>query len=154
MCYSLEQIQEKIETALNLFLTNENELLIIDSNEVTISSKFSTYLATEFPEWDVDCEYIRDMTEVKRLEKDGKKVRIIPDIVIHHRISKENLMVIEVKKSPPYLLLDQEVKDDLARLQKMTSDEKYNYQFGLFILFYVKENSGKGPFLKFYQNSK
>ena len=40
MCYSLEQIQEKIETALNLFLTNENELLIIDSNEVTISSKF------------------------------------------------------------------------------------------------------------------
>ncbi|KKK45828.1 hypothetical protein LCGC14_0485540 [marine sediment metagenome] len=154
MWYSFDEIQEKIETVLNQFLTNENELLMIDSNELTISSKFSAYLALEFPEWDVDCEYIRDMTEVKRLKKDGTNVRIIPDIVIHHRLSNDNLMVIEVKKSPPYFLPDQEVKDDLVRLQKMTSDEKYNYHFGLFVLFYIKEKSGKSPILKFFQNSK
>jgi hypothetical protein len=43
----------------------------------------------------VDPEYNRDGHEVKR--SDG--VIVVPDVIVHHRGTSDNLLVIEVKKS-------------------------------------------------------
>jgi len=150
--YNLEEIKEKIDRVIDLILTRDRKLFKLNSSERSISNKLATYLYSEFPEWEIDCEYNRYMNTIKKLEKKGKDKRIYPDIIIHHRESKENLLVIEIKKSPPYSLTNQKVKEDLERLQKMTSDKKYKYQFGLFILFFVKKYTGKSPILKYYQN--
>lgn len=154
MYYNLEKIKEKIDSAITSFLTNEKDLFEINSNERTISQNFSTYLKLNFPEWDVDCDYNRDMKKTKKLETRGEIKPIFTDISIHHRESKENHVVIEIKKSPPHSISNKKVKADLERLQKMTSDDKYHYKFGLFVLFYVKEKSDKSPILKYYQNGK
>lgn len=149
--YNLEEIKEKIDRVIELILTKDRKLFELNSSERSISNKFATYLYPEFPEWEIDCEYNRYMNTIKKLKKKGKDEQIYPDIIIHQRESKKNLLVIEIKKSPPYSLTNQKVKEDLERLQKMTSDKKYKYQFGLFILFFVKEYTGKNPILKYYQ---
>ncbi len=148
--YNIDKIKEIIDKTINLILIKDKTLFEDAANERTISGKLSTYLASEFPNMEVDPEYNRDMHEVKRLEQK----RINPDIVIHHRVSEDNLLVIEIKKSPPYSLSYEEVKKDIERLKKMTSDSKYHYKFGLFILFYVGEDFRKNPILKYYQNGK
>lgn len=152
--FNINEIKGIISETIDLFLINDLKLLEIDSHERTISQNFASYLNSKFPGWDIDCEYNRIMDEIKKLEKNGKQVKIYPDIIIHHRMTKRNLLVIEIKKSPPYSLSDQEVKDDLGRLKKMTIFEKYRYQYGLFILFFVKENSSRKPILKYYQNGE
>ena len=154
MYHNLEEIKDKIDSAINSFLTNEKDLFEIDSNERTISQNFSTYLKPIFPEWDVDCDYNRDMKNIKKLEIKGEIKSIYTDISIHHRESQENYIVIEIKKSPPHSISNKKVKANLKRLQKMTSDDKYHYKYGLFALFYVKEKSGKNPILIYYQNGK
>ena len=152
MNYNTEIIKEKIDRVIDLILTRDRKLFKLNSSERSISNKFATYLYPEFPEWEIDCEYNRYMKTIKKLEKKGKDRPIYPDIIIHQRVSKENLLVIEMKKSPPYSLTNQKVREDLERLQKMTSDKKYNYQLGLFILFFVKEYTDKSPILKYFQN--
>ena len=152
--FNINEIKEIIGKAIDLFLINDLKLLEIDSHERTISQNFTKYLNSKFPGWEIDCEYNRIRDEIKKLEINGKLVRIYPDIIIHHRMTKRNLLVIEIKKSPPYSLSDQDVKDDIERLKKMTIVEKYRYQYGLFILFFVKENSSRKPILKYYQNGE
>lgn len=86
-----------------MFLTREQKLFEIDSSERNISQNFSIYLKPKFPEWDVDCEYNRYLKEIKKLERKGEEKPIYTDIIIHLRDSKENLLVIELKKAPPHI---------------------------------------------------
>lgn len=152
--FNVNEIKKIISEAIDLFLTNDLKLLKIDSHERTISQNFANYLNSKFTRWEIDCEYNRIKDAIKKLKINGKLVRIYPDIIIHHRMTKRNLLVIEIKKSPPYSLSDQDVKDDLERLKKMTIVEKYRYQYGLFILFFIKENSSRKPILKYFQNGE
>ncbi len=154
MNFTIKKIKLIINDTINLFLTKDLKLFEIDSNERTISQNFAAYLKFKFSEWEIDCEYNRDMNKIKKLEKNGKNVKIYPDIIIHQRVTKKNLLVIEIKKTPPYSLSDQEVKDDIERLKKMTTVKKYKYQYGLFILFFVKEHIAKKPILMYYQNGE
>lgn len=48
-----------------------------------------------FPKWNVDCEYNRVKYDFKKVN--GKLVN--PDIIVHHRNTFVNLLVVEVKKS-------------------------------------------------------
>jgi len=91
----------------------DKDLLLIDVNERSITHRLGIYLQEQFPEWDVDCEYNRlidnkkQMVLTKRLKakigettpEDTQAKTVYPDLIIHHRISTENLVVIEVKKS-------------------------------------------------------
>ena len=116
MNYNIEEIKEKIDRIIYLILTRDRKLFKLNSSERSISNKFATYLYPEFPEWEIDCEYNRFMKTIKKLGQKGKDRRIYPDIIIHQRVSKENLLVIEIKKSPPYSLTNQKVREDLERL--------------------------------------
>jgi hypothetical protein len=73
-------------------------------NERSLTHKYAEYLQEEFPEWNVDCEYNRDGHDTKKIisyirKIDNENARTVyPDIIIHHRGTKNNLVVIEAKK--------------------------------------------------------
>lgn len=103
----MEHIKTKVVNAYKSLLKNDSHLLITDANERSITHKLAEYLQVEFPEYNVDCEYNRNGLDVKRLESLAKDiasdntdaVSVFPDIIIHHRGTKDNFIVIEAKKS-------------------------------------------------------
>jgi hypothetical protein len=105
-----EQVLEKIKIAIDRLLHLDAYLFETDVNERSISHKFATYLQNEFKGWDVDCEYNRDHHDPKILNlpnisslevrlDDVQAKTVYPDIIVHHRGTKENLLVIEIKKT-------------------------------------------------------
>jgi hypothetical protein len=121
-----EQIIEKIHKAYNTLLAQDIYLLQNDANERSLTHKLAGYLELEFPEWNVDCEYNKNLGDAKKvdawelkrkklLSKLGGKlstrersaiekileggVSVYPDIIIHHRGTNENFIVIEAKKN-------------------------------------------------------
>lgn len=137
-------IKEKIERAIRALLKNDLFLLINDLDEWAISHKLAEYLQQEFPDWHVDVEYNRDKEQLKRLE--GELFR--PDIIVHIRDTNNNLLAVEVKKSNNLETLHV----DKDRLKKLTSSKgKYEYKYGLLVIFYVGDNYQKTPCLEYYQ---
>jgi hypothetical protein len=107
-----EILINKVENALRTLLANDHYLLEIDVHERTITHRLAMYLQNEFLDWNVDCEYNRNWDEVKQIQttkqlsttfpqisSHNDSVTIFPDIIIHHRKSSDNLLVIEVKKT-------------------------------------------------------
>ena len=86
---------------------NDWKLLKSDVNERSITHKLAIYLQENFPNFDVDCEYNRDGLDPKMLnlpvsnilDNDTEAKTVFPDIIIHERGTKNNILVIEVKKS-------------------------------------------------------
>ncbi len=104
---SSESVEKKLREAIGRLCERDRFLLENDVNERSISHKLAEHLQEQFPDWHVDCEYNRNYDLVKRLNIDppdppigdtqGKTV--YPDIVVHHRNTDANLLVIEIKKS-------------------------------------------------------
>lgn len=101
------KIKENIYTAYQQLLLNDQHLLSVDANERSITHKLAEYLQAKFPDWNVDCEFNRNGQDAKNLSPFVKKtnsdntdaVSVYPDIIVHHRGTSENLIVIEAKKS-------------------------------------------------------
>ena len=104
-----ERVQENVKTAIKALRQRDAYLLQKDVNERSISHKLASYLQDAFTDWDVDCEYNRDHDDpklLKRLQIHAEKVSpddmhartVFPDIVVHHRGTGDNLLVIEIKK--------------------------------------------------------
>lgn len=93
------------------------------------------YLQLAFPDWSVDCEYNRLGYAVKRLpeptgvgtdDTDGQT--IFPDIIVHKRKERANLLVIEVKKTTNTR------EGDEVKLRGLTASQgEYGYEVGLHI---------------------
>ena|SRR2546428_6953981 len=102
-----EEVQRTISSALDELLKRDSYLLASNVNERSISHRFAVYLEARFPGWDVDCEYNRSHDYVKRLQLESRHatdhdleaVTVFPDIIVHHRSTDVNLLVIEMKKS-------------------------------------------------------
>ena len=63
------------------------------------------YLTNKFENWDVDCEYNRDLENPKECSYNSNETKYIrPDIIIHQRNIKNNLLVIE--ECSPKLIFD------------------------------------------------
>ena len=95
---SKRAVAGKLKSCIQALLDNDSKLLALNTREETITHKLAEYLAVQFPSWDVDCEYNRLFEETKRLNIQGQIVRVIPDIIVHHRNTLDNLLVIEAKK--------------------------------------------------------
>lgn len=100
----MKSIKEKVELAVKSFLVKEEKLLATDSSERNLAQKLATMLEQSFEDWEVDCEYNRNQTKIKRLMYAignydiGKAKNVIPDIIVHKRMTQDNLVVIEIKK--------------------------------------------------------
>lgn len=104
----LDELERRVIHAADSLLAHDAYLLTCDLNERSITHKFAEHLQRELPEWDVDCEYNRDHFDPKRLDlpprndissDDLDAKTVFPDIIVHHRGTNQNIVVIEVKKS-------------------------------------------------------
>ena len=99
-------------------------------SERSIAHKLGCYLSNLINEYNVDCEFNRNLDAVKKIGKDD----VIPDIVIHKRGSnKDNLVVIEVK---PWWNHKKEdfINDENKLLYLTDSNYQYKYKYGLSLI--------------------
>lgn len=137
-------IRNKVMQALACFVQADGYLLLHDVNERSISHKFAEHLQVQFPDWNVDCEYNRDMDFPKRLQVDPMPVdsgdtegkTVYPDIIVHKRGTYDDLLVIEIKKK-----LNADYSFDLKKIREFTKDQRYKYKSGLFIELPIREQS-------------
>lgn len=140
---SLEDIKKTVDCALQSLKDNDYDLLDCNVNERTISCRLAVYLQQGFQDWNVDCEYNRNMDDPKKLKNlpwrrndvtdyDSDAKTVYPDIIVHHRQSRENLLVIEMKKAGRNA--DRVVSKDVAKLEAFTKGEEYGYRFGLLLI--------------------
>jgi hypothetical protein len=102
-----KRVAEKLQRAISKLLEIDGFLLRADVNERSLSHKLAEYIASEFPDWNVDCEYNRDGHEPKRVQLEPVGVEsddtygttVFPDIIVHKRGERDNLLAIEIKKS-------------------------------------------------------
>jgi hypothetical protein len=130
-------VKQKIIRAYRKLLRHDFYLLQVAANERSITHKFAEYLQREFPSYNVDCEYNRIgndtkkldglLSELKKVFSESKKevplddedaTTVFPDIIVHHRGTQNNLLVIEAKK---------DVKKDPKDERKLT---EYKNQLG------------------------
>ncbi len=126
--YTFQEVENKVKPALNEFLRNDIQLLEIAAHEQAMTHRIASYLQKYFPDWQVDCEYNKIVTEKKELN--GKEIR--PDIIIHRRmsnISDDNLLCVEAKK------IDKPIDDAQRKLHGLTDlNGTYKYRFGLLLI--------------------
>lgn len=149
------EILSKINCAFNFLVDLDIHLIEIDANERSITHKLAQYLTDEFEGWDVDCEYNRDGHEPKRINletqniksDDEKAVTVYPDIIIHRRGTKENLVVIEVKKSS-----SRDISFDEKKLRLYKVQLRYKHAFLVTLPIFIDPNVIKNlsKFIKSY----
>ncbi|MCX5704217.1 MAG: hypothetical protein NT066_06995 [Candidatus Omnitrophica bacterium] len=139
--YSELEVREKVEIALGMLLKNDAFLLEHDVNERSISHKLADYLQQIFPDYNVDCEYNRVGSLTVDEEYFNKKLRlykntkclggetVYPDVIIHKRGIKNNLLAIEIKKISNKNCL----MDDYKKILGFLTNNDFKYQFGLFL---------------------
>jgi hypothetical protein len=141
------EVLEKIMIAYLKLLKNDSYLLEVDANERSITHRFAIYLEDEFPDYNVDCEYNRNDTDIKKIEliskqyisatdAKGNTVSVYPDMIIHHRGTNNNFIVIEAKKTANNNNNDME--KDMKKLNAYASQLRYRHAF--FVKFPVKKN--------------
>jgi hypothetical protein len=123
-------VETKLDRAIAAFC--ERERFPRTVNEVTLTTTLAHYIRAEFQDWNVDAEYNRRMEDVKKLR--GNVVK--PDIIIHRRQRRDNLLVIEAKKATNR----RGVVEDKRRLQDFQGDPGYQYQHCAFLTFRFDEN--------------
>jgi len=119
-----EEIEEKLKRSLALLIHHDSYLLEKDINERSISHRLALYLQQLFDSWDVDCEYNRNLDATKHLDEDIVR----PDIIVYHRGTNNNLMVIEMKKMTSTNKAD---ASDSRKLRKYK--EQQGYQYAVFL---------------------
>lgn len=132
------ELLETAASAIETFVASEQELFAVDVNERSLSARLAQHLQHRFPEWQVDCEYNRLGEGIKRLPRpegtstDDRQGRTIyPDIIVHRRGERSNLLVIEVKKHD-----NDDTERDVEKLTGLTSsDGEYTYRCGIHLIF-------------------
>ena len=142
--YAISKLREKFWRSLRFTMKNDSFLVENDASERAIAHKLAEYLQKEFPEWHVDCEYNRNMDQVKRR---ADRTGFIPDIIVHLRETQSNLIVIEVKKS------NGEYNDEEQRLKEATLGI-FGYKLGIYVIFNVLGDYYVPPVVKFFSEGK
>jgi hypothetical protein len=127
-------IEKALKKAIDSLIQSDFKLLLFDVNERSISHKLANYLEEHFNGWNVDCEYNRNGCDSKRLNIEAKNIKsndnqgttVFPDIIIHRRGIKDNLVVIELKKTT-----GQDEQYDLCKLKAFK--DQLNYRCAIFI---------------------
>lgn len=122
-------------------LLADKDLARANPSEWSITGDLAIRMTPLFPGWRVSPEWDRREREEKRIAWDDeegqrrlKKIR--PDIIVHHLLSEENLIVVEAKRSANR----GDYADDIRKLTLMTKsvsvdpDFHYGYKVGLHIV--------------------
>lgn len=129
-----------IQVLLEEFVGEQAQPLKNDASEQAISHQLAMKLAPYFSNWHVDCEHNRKMEVVKRLiyavspTGEACERSVVPDIIIHKRMTAENLLAVEIKKSTNQ---EHSFKDQ-AKLTAFR--DQLGYENSLFIRFLTGAN--------------
>ena len=129
-----EDVVRRLYAAYNTLLKHDRALLELDANERSLTHKLAEHLQDEFPDWNVDCEYNRKGTLPKRLIGIKENVSIddtcgktvFPDVIVHHRGTTDNLLVIEAKKS-----ITIGGSEDEEKLRAYKGEHEYRFAFAV-----------------------
>jgi hypothetical protein len=119
-----------VEAALTKVYTNDFSIVERAVNERSVVFRFGLYFsemlnAISFKDFDLDCEYNRNMGDVKRTENFPQGA--IPDILLHRRHSNSsNILVLEFKG---YWNLGGRERD-IQKIRDFTN-QKLEYKYGL-----------------------
>lgn len=142
----MDDLKYRFEKACKKFQSNEQYLIQNNLGERVLSHKLAEHLQKEFGEYNVDCEYNKNITETKRLREIKEFVRqtrnnglsnfeeehginVSPDIIIHIRGSNtHNKIVVEIKKA------NSPIKDEeFDKLKIEFYMKELNYSLGIFV---------------------
>ena len=134
-----KELIDIFEKAKNEFLEKEKTIIKNDTNERTLTQRLAFYLELQlrknikYNNYSVDYEYNRKEEDIKRLKfgKNTDKKEIYPDIIVHQRKIKNNLIAIEMKKTTSR---NTDKIKDIEKLKALT-DEKNGYCYVLGIYF-------------------
>lgn len=135
---TLECFNNALKIALDMLFYKDQYLICNGMNkhvsELSISHKLGHYLALLIDEYDVDCEYNRNLADPKTDEANNL---IRPDIIVHKRGSNDvNFVIIEIK---PWW--NDNTEKDVKKLCEMTKqDGQFRYCFGFSIV--INKNRG------------
>lgn len=157
---SLVEVGSTMQKALQMLYKNDSYLVDHSVHERSLTHKLAEYLQVLLPEWNVDCEYNRNIIEhnghredvIKRIgsEKWGdllkkniikcdgncstckilveeKRCRVFPDIIVHLRGTKSNLIVIEAK------LKSEDKNEVLDKLRAFKDCGMFEYKYSIFV---------------------
>lgn len=129
-------IESRLQRAIRTLLRKDRLLLKLDANERSITHKLAQYIQRAFPGWQVDCEYNRDGHDCKTLDlpvehnlssNDTETHTVFPDIIVHHRNTKDNLVALEAKKSTS------RVSDDCDNRKLKAFKDQLGYKYAVFV---------------------
>lgn len=138
-----------VEMFLNkaIAVLRERDPILLDKkfniNERTVTHRLAMYLAEIFSDWDVDCEYNRQYNDdsdeyiKKNIEIEDVKaelslddihaVTVFPDIIVHKRCTKQNLLAIEVK------MKWKNSKQNFDKVKAEAYKKRLNYKYSCYI---------------------
>ncbi|MFZ8073972.1 hypothetical protein ACO1G0_02910 [Fusobacterium watanabei] len=145
------------EKAKNEFLEKEKAIIKNDTNEKTLTQRLAFYLELQlrknikYENYSVDCEYNRKEEDIKRLKfgKNIDKKEIYPDIIVHQRKIKNNLIAIEMKKTTSR---NTDKIKDIEKLEALTDRKNsYHYTLGIYFELDITDNNN---IIKFFVDGK
>jgi hypothetical protein len=126
-------------------LLQDKELAYADPAERALVARIRDLLHGQYEDWSIDLEWNRREDIIKRLRyglSDDELIgqdAIVPDLIVHRVGRKENLLVVEVKKST-----NKDFEGDIRKLKGMTEQAgEYGYSVGLHLVIDVK--AGAAP---------
>ena len=142
-----KELIDIFEKAKNEFLEKEKTIIKNDTNERTLTQRLAFYLELQlrknikYENYSVDCEYNRKEEDIKRLKfgKNTDKKEIYPDIIVHQRKIKNNLIAIEMKKTTSK---NTDKIKDIEKLEALTDRKNdYHYTLGIYFELDITDNN-------------
>jgi hypothetical protein len=134
------ELQNRLRQAIAAFHQDDRLLLQFDVNERTVSSRLGVHLMAVFRDWNVDCEYNRDVIDPKQLRPPNEPIEwtdteaktVYPDVIVHERGLPNNALVVELKKTQ----VGGAANFDRDKLRAYT-DKQFRYALGAFVTFSI-----------------
>ena len=130
------EVKQKVLRAFRQFMSKEVYLLAVGANERSLTHRLAVYIEQEFPDYNVDCEFQKDRREPKILERFAKSEAAnsglaYPDIIVHHRGTADNFIVIEAKTSGTHTGCEESARCfcDLCKLCAYRDELGYRHAF-------------------------
>ena len=142
-----KELIDIFERAKNEFLEKEKDIIKNDTNERTLTQRLAFYLEIQlrknikYENYSVDYEYNRKEEDIKRLKfgKNTDKKEIYPDIIVHQRKIKNNLIAIEMKKTTSR---NTDKIKDIEKLKALTDEKNcYSYILGIYFELDITDNN-------------
>ncbi|MBG21412.1 MAG: hypothetical protein CML31_15920 [Rhizobiales bacterium] len=142
----MDVVTDDLRETLSVFaaavraLLQDKDLAYADPAERALVARIRDLLHGKYAGWSIDLEWNRREDVIKRLRYDlshdeliGRDA-IVPDLIIHRVGKRENLLVVEVKKS-----VNKDFDGDIWKLKGMTEQAgEYGYLAGLHLVIDVK----------------